>query len=126
MKLFCDVFTGDELFSDKYTSVEVDHVVIEVFGKHLAAGVDIVLEHKLVQIEFDDKVKFNHCLESYLEKLRKHVEDNKSPDEIEKFNSNINNVVKEMMDKFKDLQFYIGEGGDGSQSNDLCVRIQEC
>ena len=44
-----------------------------------------------------------------MKKVLGYLEENDRKDEIAEFKSNINNVMKEMMGKFKDLQFYTGE-----------------
>ena len=76
MKIFKDVFSGDELFSDTYKMKLVDEVMWEVYGEHITrtegdiqleganasaeeadegtdlssqSGVDIVLNHRLVE-----------------------------------------------------------------------------
>merc|ERR1711970_242100 len=108
MKIFKDVFSGDELFSDTYPMKLVDDCIYEVYGKHITrtegdiqlegsnasaeeadegndsatvSGVDLVLNHRLVETGFGIK-------------------------------KNINGVMKELLGKFKDLQFFTGENMD--------------
>merc|ERR1712109_398184 len=76
MKIYKDVFSGDELFSDTYPMKLVDNCMYEVYGKHITrtdddiqlegsnasaeeadegtesnsvSGVDLVLNHRLVE-----------------------------------------------------------------------------
>merc|ERR1712183_957505 len=82
MKIFKDVFSGDELFSDTYPMKLVDNCMYEVYGKHITrsqddiqlegsnasaeeadegtdgsseSGVDLVHNHRLVETGFGSK-----------------------------------------------------------------------
>jgi len=139
MKIFKDIFSGDELFSDTYKVTLVDNVIYEVLGKYetrkqgevvLAgsnasaeeadegtdegseSGVDVVLNHRLVETGFGDKKGFTDYLKSYMKKVLKYLEEKDRKSEIDEFKANINKVMKEMMGKFKDLQFFTGESMD--------------
>ena len=80
-----------------------------MFFSYSVSGVDIVLNHRLVETGFGDKKGFTAYLKAYMKKVLGYLEENDRKDEIAEFKSNINNVMKEMMGKFKDLQFYTGE-----------------
>merc|ERR1712241_1441135 len=139
MKIYKDIFSGDELFSDTYKMTLVSDCLYEVVGKYetrtdgdvvleganasaeeadegtdenSVSGVDIVLNHRLVETGFGDKKGFTAYLKAYMKKVLDYLEENDRKDEIAEFKSNINNVMKEMMGKFKDLQFYTGESMD--------------
>ena len=73
------------------------------------SGIDIVLNHRLVETGFGDKKGFTAYLKAYMKKVLKYLEENDRTAEIDEFKSNINNVMKEMMGKFKDLQFFTGK-----------------
>merc|ERR1712034_158717 len=104
-KIYKDVFSGDELFSDTYPMKLVDNCMYEVYGKHITrteddiqlagsnasaeeadegtdtnavSGVDLVLNHRLVETGFGSKKDYTVYL-------------------------------KDLLGKFKDLQFYTGE-----------------
>ena len=131
MKTYRDVFSGDELFSDTYKVSLVDNMMYEVLGKYKStkedkvvlegnfgfcadyeattSGIDIILNHKLVNTGFGEKKNFSKYLMCYREKVLKYLEENDRTAEIDEFKSNINNVMKEMMGKFKDLQFFTGK-----------------
>ena len=75
------------------------------------SGVDVVLNHRLVETGFGDKKGFTDYLKSYMKKVLKYLEENDRKAEIDEFKTNINKVMKEMMGKFKDLQFFTGKTG---------------
>merc|ERR1712228_1079027 len=139
MKIFKDVFSGDELFSDTYKMKLVDDVMWEVYGKHITrsqdeiqlegsnasaeeadegvessaeSGVDVVLNHRLVETGFGSKKDYTVYLKDYMKKVVKYLEDNDMGDQVADFKTNISKVMKEMLGKFKDLQFYTGESMD--------------
>ncbi|KAK0182887.1 hypothetical protein PV327_000974 [Microctonus hyperodae] len=127
---------SDEMFSDIYKIKLIDDVLYEVYGKHVSrkhgeieisgfnpsteeanegtdehieSGVDIVLNHKLVEtFAFGDKKSYTLYLKDYMKKLVAKLEE-KSPDQVDVFKSNMNKVMKDILGRFKDLQFYTGE-----------------
>jgi hypothetical protein len=115
----------------------VDEVMYEVYGKFLTrkhgdvqidganpsaeeaaegtdeaveSGVDIVLNHRLVETSFDKK-GYMAYLKDYMKKVVERLQE-KSPDQVDVFKTNINKVMKELLGKFKDLQFFTGESMD--------------
>ena len=72
------------------------------------SGIDIVLNHQLVETGFGDKKGFTAYLKAYMKKVLKYLEENDRASEIDEFKTNINNVMKDLMGKFKDLQFFTG------------------
>ena len=139
MRIYKDIFTGDEMFSDTYKIKLVDDVLYEVYGKLITrkqgdvqiegfnpsaeeasegtdeaveSGVDIVLNHRLSETyAFGDKKSFTAYLKEYMKKLIQRLEE-KSPDEVSVFKNNTNKVMKDILGRFKDLQFYTGESMD--------------
>merc|ERR1712236_32215 len=136
MKIYKDVFSGDELSSDTYPMKLVDNCMYEVYGKHITrsqddiqlegsnasaeeadegtegsseSGVDLVLNHRLVETGFGSKKDYTVYLKDYMKKVVKYLEDNGRGGEVEEFKKNINGVMKELLGKFKDLQFFTGE-----------------
>merc|ERR1719158_2379749 len=114
----------------------VDNCMYEVYGKHITrsqddiqlegsnasaeeadegtdstseSGVDLVLNHRLVETGFGSKKDYTVCLKDYMKKVVKYLEDNDRGAEVEEFKKNINGVMKELLGKFKDLQFFTGE-----------------
>merc|ERR1712048_505421 len=142
MYLYKDVFSGDELFSDTYPIKLVDDVLYEVTGKHetrteaevqlegsnasaegadadegadaagSVSGIDIVLNHRLTETGFGSKKDYMVYLKDYMKKVVKYLEDNDRAGEVDTFKKNINNVMKDLLGKFKDLQFFTGESMD--------------
>merc|ERR1712076_146984 len=138
MKIYKDVFSGDELFSDTYPMKLVDDCVYEVYGKHISrtegdiqlagsnasaegadadeggdsstvSGVDLVLNHRLTETGFGSKKDYMVYLKDYMKKVVKYLEENDRTSEVDTFKKNINGVMKDLLGKFKDLQFYQGE-----------------
>jgi hypothetical protein len=139
MKVFKDLFTGDEMFCDSYKIKLVDDVVYEVYGKHIQrrlgeivlagsnpsaeeadegtddqveSGVDIILNQRLQECyAFGDKKAFTGYLKDYMKKLVAKLQET-NPDQVDVFKTNIQKFTKEILGKFKDLSFYTGESMD--------------
>ncbi|GBP56744.1 Translationally-controlled tumor protein homolog [Eumeta japonica] len=76
------------------------------------SGVDIVLNHRLAETyAFGDKKSYTLYLKDYMKKLVAKLEE-KSPDQVEVFKTNMNKVMKDILGRFKDLQFFTGESMD--------------
>merc|ERR1711976_253744 len=139
MKIYKDVFSGDELFSDTYKINLVQDCLYEVTGKYetrkqgevvLAganarqeeadegadeaneSGLDVVLHHRLVETGFGDKKGFTQYLKDYMKRVVKYLEENDRAGEVDTFKANISKVMKDLMGQFKDLQFFTGESMD--------------
>lgn len=140
MRIYKDIFTGDEMFSDTYKMKLIDDVLYEVYGKVVTrksggdieiagfnpsaeeaeettdeaveSGVDVVLNHRLQEtFAFGDKKSYTLYLKDYMKKLVQKLEE-KSPDQVEVFKTNTNKVMKDILGRFKDLQFFTGESMD--------------
>lgn len=139
MKIFKDVFSGDELFSDTYKMSLVSDCLYEVVGKYetrtdgevvlegsnasaeeadegtdsnSVSGVDIVLNHRLTETGFGTKKDFTVYLKDYMKRVVKYLEDNGKAGEVDSFKKNVSEVAKKLMGNFKELQFYTGESMD--------------
>ncbi|XP_058808443.1 translationally-controlled tumor protein homolog [Phymastichus coffea] len=139
MRIYKDIFTGDEMFSDTYKMKLVDDVVYEVYGKlvqrkageiqldganpsaeetdegtdeAVESGVDVVLNHRLQEtFAFGDKKSYTLYLKDYMKKLVAKLEE-KAPDQVDVFKTNMNKVMKDILSRFKELQFFTGESMD--------------
>uniref|UniRef100_A0A8D8TCX5 Translationally-controlled tumor protein homolog n=1 Tax=Cacopsylla melanoneura TaxID=428564 RepID=A0A8D8TCX5_9HEMI len=139
MRIYKDIITGDEMFSDSYKMKLVDEVLYEVTGRlvqrkvgdvsidgfnpsaeeenegteeAVESGVDVVLNHRLCEtFAFGDKKGYTAYLKDYMKKILAKLEE-KSPDQVEIFKTNMNKVMKELLGRFKDLQFFTGESMD--------------
>ena len=81
------------------------------------SGVDIVLNHQLVETGFGSKKDFTVYLKDYMKKVVKYLEDNNRSGEVDDFKKNINGVMKDLLGSFKDLQFFTGESFNGCYSD---------
>merc|ERR1711862_400415 len=124
------------MFSDTYPLKLVENCLYEITGKHISrtqddvkleganasaeefdegtdaaseSGIDIVLNHRLVETGFGSKKDYTAYLKDYMKKVVKYLEDNNRAGEVDEFKKNINGVMKELLGKFKDLQFFTGE-----------------
>ena len=139
MRIYKDIFTGDEMFSDTYKMKLIDEVMYEVTGRliqrkqgdieiagfnpsaeeenegtddNVESGVDVVLNHRLAETyAFGDKKSYTAYLKDYMKKLVARLEE-KSPDQVEVFKTNMNKVMKDILGRFKELQFFTGESMD--------------
>jgi len=136
MKVFIDVFTNDELLSDSYPMKIVDDIYWEVEGKQITIsndiddsliggnkapegaddeavdssatkGINVVLNHKLVETPFD-KSSFKDWIKTYSKKLKEYLQEN-APDRVAPFQANMAKVAKDILSKFDDYRFYLGE-----------------
>jgi len=139
MKIFEDVFSGDEMFSDTYPIKLVDECIWEITGKHISrvegdiqlagsnasaeefdegndtateSGLDIILNHRLCETGFGTKKDFTVYLKDYMKKVVKHLEENDMKDQVDAFKTNIQKVMKGLLGNFKELSFYTGESMD--------------
>jgi len=140
MLVYKDVISGDELFSDSYPIKLVDDLFYEVEGKNISlsndidsaliggnaaveaqdedesvensmtTGINIVLTHKLIQTGFT-KSTFKDWLKTYMKELKKRVAD-KDPSRVDKFMAGMQKKATEVLGKFDDFSFYIGEKMD--------------
>lgn len=120
MKIFKDIFSGDEMFSDTYKFKLLDGVLYEVYGKLVTrklgdvtldganpsaeeasegteeaveSGVDVVLNHRLMETyAFPDKKSFTLYLKEYMKRLVDKMNENGST-EVDVFKTNINKVT---------------------------------
>merc|ERR1712072_186873 len=136
MKIYEDVFTGDEMFSDTYPIKLVENCLWELTGKHISrtqddiqlagsnasaeeadegtdsaseSGVDIILNHRLVETGFGSKKDYTVYLKDYMKKVIAYLEENDMKDQVDGFKKNIQAVMGYLLKKFKDLQFFTGE-----------------
>ncbi|RCN32707.1 ribosomal protein L10 [Ancylostoma caninum] len=141
----------DELSSDSFPMKLVDDLIYEFKGRHVIRkegeimlpganpsaegeegdegteehverGIDIVLNHKLVEMNcYEDPATFKSYVKSFMKKVVEYMEKNgKSKDEVDTFKKKIQAWVMSLLDKkrWKSLQFFIGErmadgAGDG-------------
>jgi len=140
MLVYKDIISGDELFSDSYPIKLINDLVYEVEGKNISLsndidealiggnkavealeedesvdtsavqGINIVLTHKLCETGFT-KDSFKDWLKTYMKELKKRLSE-KHPERVEKFMSGMQTMAKEILTKFADYRFFIGERMD--------------
>lgn len=127
------------MFSDSYKMKLVDDVIYEVYAKvvqrvegdikiegfnpsaeeadegtdtNVESGVDVVLNHRLCETyAFNDKKSFTLYLKDYMKKLIGKLEES-APDQVDVFKTNMNKQMKDILGRFKELQFFTGESMD--------------
>jgi len=139
MKIYKDIFSGDEMFSDTYKITLVKDCVYEVVGKwetrkegevHLEGsnasaeeaaegteettqtGIDIVLNHRLTETSFGKKGDYATYLKGYMKNVVKKLEENGKGDQVDEFKKNIQPYISEILKDWKDLMFFVGESMD--------------
>jgi len=152
MKIYKDILTGKEIFSDTYKIKLVDEVVYEVYGTYLTGrkgaeikldganasadgqdedeggeivgetGVDIVLNHQLEETFFDKKTYLTY-LKDYMKKITEKLEAT-DKSQVDVFKTNINKYMKDILGRFKDLQFYTGAGGMNDDGDGMAAIIE--
>ena len=73
------------------------------------SGVDIILNHRLTETGFGSKKDYMVYLKDYMKKVVKYLEDNGRSGEVDTFKTKINGVMKDLLGRFKDLQFFTGK-----------------
>ena len=72
------------------------------------SGVDVILNHRLVETGFGSKKDYTVYLKDYMKKVIAYLEENDMKDQVEGFKKNIQAVMGDLLKKFKDLQFFTG------------------
>jgi len=139
MKIWRDLFNGDEIGSDSYPIKVIDDVVYEVEAKMITKsetgeyniggnpsadgqaepdeGVDstsvtvnnIVDAHRLQNTVFDKKAYMGY-IKDYMKKILERLK-KENPARADVFQKNIQPFVKKILDNFKEYDFYVGENG---------------
>lgn len=131
MKIFKDIFSGDELFSDTYQMELYKDVLYKVKGRYKEVKDDIGFDAVSIENKGDDgsnargyvidlvynfelkKIVFNkkdymNMIKGYLSKLKEFLKE-KERGQVEIFMSGASEVVKEILNNFNDYSFYTGE-----------------
>lgn len=139
MRIYKDIFTGDEMFTDSYKIKVVDDVLYEVYGKYITrkqgeiildganpsqeeaddgtdesveSGVDIVLNQRLMEMPcFSTKKSYLLYLKEYMAKITEKLNET-NPSEVNNFKAKMNETVKKLLSRFDEFQFYTGESAD--------------
>jgi len=148
MKVFKDLFSGDEMFMDSDKFELVHDAVYKVEGKYISrnavgdivlgganasaeevdegtdeateSGVDVVLNMRLTETGFNGKKEYLSYLKGYMKKVQEKLAET-APGEVDTFKAGCNAFMKEKLTKFKDLQFFQGESMDADAMIALMV-----
>jgi len=138
MKLYKDIFSGDELFSDSFPLTDVDDIAYEVETKNLTKtegnydiganpsadgadegeGVDpnavtvnnLIDAMRLMQTSFDKK-GYMAYIKQYMKKVLEHLKE-KKPERAEAFQAKVQPFIKKIIGQFDEYTFYTGENMD--------------
>ena len=83
----------------------------------MESGVDLVLNHRLVETGFGKKADYMNYLKDYMKRVVAYLESNNKADQVDGFKKNINGVMKSLLGKFNDLQFYTGSPNWGRKNS---------
>eukprot|EP01111_Echinosteliopsis_oligospora_P011383 TRINITY_DN374_c0_g1_i1.p1 TRINITY_DN374_c0_g1~~TRINITY_DN374_c0_g1_i1.p1 ORF type:complete len:170 (+),score=45.04 TRINITY_DN374_c0_g1_i1:391-900(+) len=138
MRIYKDIFNGDELGSDSFPTKDVDDIAFEFETKQITKsignidiganasadgggedeGADDVAQtvnnledaHKLQVTSYDKKSYLGH-LKAYMKRVVEHLKEN-NPSRVEPFQKGAQEMAKKIIAKFDDYQFYTGESMD--------------
>ena len=140
MKVFYDVLSNDELFSDSYKPTELfDGVAYEIASKLVVKGVgdidigrggqfggkdeddegvedkaekvnDIVDGFKYMETSFT-KADYMTYIKSYLKKIKTHLEE-KNPDRVAGFMAGAKEMIGWITKNFDEFQFFLSESNE--------------
>ncbi|EDX16264.1 GD10031 [Drosophila simulans] len=110
MKIYKDIITGDEMFADTFKMKLVDDVIYEVYGKLITRQRDDI-RRLTERFAFGDKKLYTLYLKDYMKKVLAELEE-KSPDQVDIFKTNMNKAMTDILGRFKELQFFTGESMD--------------
>lgn len=132
MKVFKDIFSGDELLSDAFNMTVVDDVVFEIETRYIVQGssfagvpegeegelddpseekvINIVASSKLQTTSFDKK-QFMSYIKMYIGKIVAHLEANNAA-RVPAFKAGAQNFVKKVLGNFDEYTFWTGESMD--------------
>lgn len=141
MKVYKDVFVGDEFISDAYAQKspfddpELNEIAFEVKTRSVvknedygipdnsedATGIennaetviDIIDQFNLMPVYFSNKAEFLTFWKEYNKRLLKYLEE-KCPGRVEIFKQKSNILAKKIVSMYDDLLFYMGSSGDMS------------
>ncbi|CAI2301294.1 unnamed protein product [Caenorhabditis sp. 36 PRJEB53466] len=154
MLIYKDIFTDDELSSDSFPMKLVDGLIYEFQGKqvirkegeivlaganasaeepgdegtdeHVERGIDIVLNHHLVEMNcYEDASMFKAYIKKFMKNIIDHMEkENRDKADIDTFKKKIQGWVVSLLakDKFKTLAFFIGEkAAEGAENGQVAI-----
>jgi len=140
MKVYKELFTGDEVMSDSYKlsppfgNEELADVAFEVVGRRVQKGgdcgiarnteegeddggeeasetvIDIIDGFKLTETGFSKK-EYTLYIKGYMKRVENHLAAH-NPSRVDAFKSGAAKLIKEILGKYDDFQFFMGESTD--------------
>jgi len=149
MKIWKDIFTGDEIGSDSNPFTVIDDLIYEVQAKMITktdsgeydiganasaegedadAGADattvtvnnIVDAHRLAQTSFD-KASYMGYIKQYMKKLKDKLTEDGKADRAEILVKNIQPIIKKVLGAMKEYDFFVGEGPESLELNGMVI-----
>jgi len=140
MLIYKDRFSGDEVCSDSYPqTLKHDGCIMEVSAAYITEnggidealiggnasaedaaegtddcatkGINVVMTHKLSQTNFTKK-DFKTYMKGLLKKTVESLKEQGKDDQVDVFKKGATSAMKEIIDSFKDWDFYTGESMD--------------
>lgn len=157
MIIYKDIFTDDELCSDTFPMEEKDGLILEFRGKYVTRkegdivlaganpsqeeqedegtdesvqrGVDIVLNHQLVEMPvYQNTTVFKDWVKEYVKKLVDRLKaDGMSDDDLKAFKTKIQGWVSSLLKKerFQNLQFFCGAGENAADGQLVIMEYRD-
>jgi len=140
MKVYKDAFTGDELMSDSYKQMapfgneDLADVAFEVAGRRVTKGgdcgiarnteegeddggeeasetvIDIIDGFKLTETGFSKK-EYTLYIKGFMKRVENHLASS-NPSRVDAFKAGAAKLIKEILTKYDDFQFFMGESTD--------------
>jgi hypothetical protein len=133
MKVWKDVFSGDEMVSDSYKMEMIfQDACLEVQAKFVTKGndnvqiacddeqedegegetvINIVDAHRLNELQLSKKDCMT-MLKAYLKKVVGYLKENGKEDRVAGFKGGATEMIKFIMEKFDEMQIFVGESMD--------------
>jgi len=137
MKVWKDVFSGDEMVSDSYKMALIyNDACLEVAAKFVTKGndniqiacddeaddggegetvINIVDAHRLNELQLSKK-DCMAMLKGYLKKVVGYLKENGKEDRVAGFKQGATEMIKFVMEKFDEMQIFVGESMDTEAS----------
>jgi len=151
MKVFKDIVTGDELFTDTYP-VENVGGLYRVRGKHVTrsetfddsklganpnaeehnetadassvSGINVVLDNRLTSTSFPDKKSFTVYFKTLVKSMEEHKKSQNADFDVTAWRTEVQTTFKNILANFKDYEFFLGESCN-PDGNVALVRWEE-
>ena len=133
MKVWIDIFSGDEMVSDSYKmTLCMNDACLEVAAKYETKGndniaiasddvvdddgegvtvINIVEAHKLEECTLTQK-DFMAIIKPYMKRVVAHLKENGKEDRVDGFKKGATEMIKFIVSKFDEMQIFTGAGFD--------------